>query len=268
MTPKRILAVAVVVALATTITFAGKEDARIAELEERIAALETKLAAVETQMDAQVDEIVNKAVQEIGMRDQRANEAYTAIATLAARGDQVQAKAKMTAFMSQYAGTEAAKRAARLNQELQVVGKPAPAQVSVEKWYTGGDDSINLTADGLTLMVFWEEWCPHCKREVPKMQATYDKFSGNGLNIVGLTKITKSSTEAKVTQFIQTNGLQFPIAKERGDLSQYFGVSGIPAAAVVKDGKIIWRGHPNAINDALIQAWLASSTASSTPTGG
>ena len=88
------------------------------------------------------------------------------------------------------------------------------------------------------------------------------------LNIVGLTKITKSSTEAKVTQFIETNGLQFPIAKERGDLSQYFGVSGIPAAAVVKDGTIIWRGHPNGLNDALIQAWLSASTAASTPSGG
>ena len=268
MTPKRIIGLVLVVALTATMAFAAKEDPRIAELEERIAALETKLAAVETQMDAQVDEIVNKAVQEIGMRDQRANEAYNTIAQLAARGDQVAAKAQMTTFMSKYAGTDAAKRAARLNQELQVVGKPAPPQVSVEKWYVGSDESVDLTADGLTLMVFWEEWCPHCKREVPKMQATYDKFSANGLNIVGLTKITKSSTEAKVTQFIQTNGLQFPIAKERGDLSQYFGVSGIPAAAVVKDGKIIWRGHPNAINDALIQAWLASSTASSTPSGG
>jgi thiol-disulfide isomerase/thioredoxin len=268
MTPKRILAVALVVALAATFALAGKEDDRIAELEERIAALETKLAAVETQMDAQVDEIVNKAVQEIGMRDQNAQAAYNTIAQLAARGDQVAAKAQMTSFMSKYAGTDAAKSAARLNQELQVVGKPAPVQVSVEKWFTGGADSIDLKADGLTLMVFWEEWCPHCKREVPKMQATYDKFSANGLNVVALTKITKSSTDEKVTQFIQTNGLQFPIAKERGDLSQYFGVSGIPAAAVVKDGQIIWRGHPNAINDALIQAWLASSTASSTPSGG
>lgn len=99
------------------------------------------------------------------------------------------------------------------------------------------------------------------------MQATYNKFHDDGLAVVALTKITKSSTEEKVTAFIETHSLDFPIAKERGDVSRYFNVSGIPAAAVVKDGKVIWRGHPGQLNDNIIQSWLVAPGAEPTPEG-
>ena len=77
-----------------------------------------------------------------------------------------------------------------------------------------------------------------------------------GLNLMAATKVTKSSTEEKVQSFVDTNNLQFPVFKEDGRLSQYFNVSGIPAAAVVKDGKVIWRGHPANISDEMLAGWL------------
>jgi len=258
MTSKRIL-IAALVALAATAAFAGKDDERIEALEQRIAALEAQLSAVEQQVDAKFDECVDAVVQEIGNREQNAQEAFRSIATLAGQGNQVQAKTEMTAFLAKYSGTEAAKQAARLNQELEVVGKPAPTQLDIEKWFTGDATSVDLATGGTSLIVFWEEWCPHCKREVPKLKETYAKFGDDGLRILALTKITKTSTDELVTRFIETNGLEFPIAKERGGLSSYFGVSGIPAAAVVKDGQIIWRGHPAGLTDALIESWLPAS---------
>ena len=42
------------------------------------------------------------------------------------------------------------------------------------------------------------------------------------------------------------------MAKEGGDVSKEFAVSGIPAAAIVKDGEIVWRGHPGRLDDDLI----------------
>ena len=115
---------------------------------------------------------------------------------------------------------------------------------------------IGFLSDGTTLLVFWEEWCPHCKREVPKMQALYSGLKDDGLQVVGLTKITRSSTEEKVTSFIAEKEIAYPVAKETGELSQYFNVSGIPAAAVLKDGKVVWRGHPAQLNEAKLKAWL------------
>ena len=50
--------------------------------------------------------------------------------------------------------------------------------------------------------------------------------------------------------------MTYPTAKENGDLSKHFNVSGIPAAAVVKGGKVVWRGHPGRLNDSMIDGWL------------
>ena len=51
--------------------------------------------------------------------------------------------------------------------------------------------------------------------------------------------------------------VSYPIAKESGDaLSKHFGVRGIPAAAMVKDGKVVWRGHPARLTDDMIEGWI------------
>jgi len=107
-----------------------------------------------------------------------------------------------------------------------------------------------------TLLVFWEEWCPHCRREVPKLQQIYSELKGQGLQVVGLTKITRSATDEKVQAFITGNKIDYPIAKETGALADYFAVKGIPAAAVVKGGRIVWRGHPIRLKPELVQSWL------------
>ena len=97
------------------------------------------------------------------------------------------------------------------------IGKAAPKGLDVEKWYTS-ESAIDFASDKPTLLVFWEIWCPHCRREVPKLQATWDKY-GDKIQMVGLTKITRSATEEKVTEFIAEEKVTYPTAKENGDLS-------------------------------------------------
>jgi len=71
-----------------------------------------------------------------------------------------------------------------------------------------------------------------------------------------MTKVNRSATEEGVQKFIDEEGLQYPIAKENGNLSKYFNVTGVPAAAVVRKGEIVWRGHPASISEELIKTWL------------
>ena len=84
----------------------------------------------------------------------------------------------------------------------------------------------------------------------------WQKYKDQGLQVVALTKITRSSTEETVSKFIEDKKMTYPVAKEDGKASQYFGVAGIPAAAVVKDGKVIWRGHPANISEAMLKGWI------------
>ncbi len=193
-----------------------------------------------------------------GPREEAAKKIYEELSDLVAKGQMEPAKAKADELEKNFGSTTTFKRARKMIDELSVVGKPVPDswKAGIEKWYQGESEVDLMT--GTTLIVFWEVWCPHCKREVPELKATYDSFKGKGLDVVGLTKVTRSATEESVLAFVKEQGVTYPLAKENGDLSRDFNVSGIPAAAVVKDGKIIWRGHPARLSDELLNGWLGT----------
>ena len=168
--------------------------------------------------------------------------------------DDATVKAKSTEFKKKYQSTKAARFMRRVFAEYDVVGVEA-GDMEVEKWYQG---NVAMNDGKATMLVFWEVWCPHCKREVPKIEATYNKYKDQGLNLVGLTKVTRGSTEEQVTSFMTEEGVTYPMAKEQegGNLSKRFGVRGVPAAAIVKGGKVVWRGHPARIDDGMITKLL------------
>ena len=223
----------------------------VKQLKEEVATLKTK---VETLEKAPAAKAASGAV------DQAAETAAQAIlkevTALMGKNEIPQAKAKLKEMSTKYSATKTyTRRAKKIEAELEVFGKAAPDAFKVEEWYTGNAGNVDF-AKGTTLLVFWEVWCPHCKREVPNIQKTYDEYSKKGLQVVGLTKLTRSSTKDKVVSFLQENNVSYPTAKESGDLSRHFNVSGIPAAAVVKDGKVVWRGHPARLSNEMLDGWL------------
>ncbi len=219
---------------------------KIADMEGKIAEMEKKLEAgggARGPAKPPVDQEKEKAAAAVL---KEANTHFEAM-------EYDKAKEKLAALKKEFPQSRAARAAKRIEDELAVIGKAA-GDMQVEKWFQG---NANLGGGKATLLVFWEVWCPHCKREVPKVQATHDKYAPQGFQVVGLTKMTRNITEEQVTEFLADNKVSYPIAKEEGmEMSQRFGVKGIPAAAVVKDGKIVWRGHPARINDKMIEGWI------------
>ena len=229
---------------------------RVQELEDRLAALEKKVE--EQAAAAPAARAAGGAPAEAGVdqaKEDAATKVYEELAALVKDGKMAEAKAVAAKMETEFGDTRMWKRAAKMAQELEVIGKPAPTSFVVDKWFQN-EASINFASSSPTLVVFWEEWCPHCRREVPNLEATYNKFKGQGLQMVGVTKVTRKSTEESVTAFIAEQKVTYPMAKETGELSTHFNVSGIPAAAVVKNGEIVWRGHPARITDEMIQGWL------------
>jgi thiol-disulfide isomerase/thioredoxin len=219
-------------------------------IEDDVAALNERVETLEKQI---------QTVQAGGggaQLEQQARASLAAANQLMAMGKFDEAKAKLKTDMQKFAATKSGNGMQKLSRELAVIGKDCPSDWGIEKWFQG-QDAVDL-ASGTTVVVFWETWCPHCRREVPKLQAMYDEYKGAGLQMVGLTRINKSSTEDAVKDLIAQNNVNYPIAKEDGSVAQYFNVSGIPAAAVVKDGKIVWRGHPAGIKPGMIKGWLKS----------
>lgn len=247
MTTSRSLVLTLALAGCATADQHQQLEARVAQMEQKVEALEkAPPAAGGAPAAAAADPAAEAAAKTL----------YESISEKVSKGEMEAAKAEMEELTTKYAATTMAKRARKMAAELEVVGKTVPGNwaTNVEKYYQG-EGNVDLSS-GTTLVVFWEVWCPHCRREVPELKATYEKLNGKGLNVVGLTKITRSATEEKVVEFLKENEVSYPTAKEDGTLSKEFNVSGIPAAAVVKDGKIIWRGHPARLNDELLTGWL------------
>ncbi len=224
---------------------------QVQQLEEKVGALEEKVAKIEASGGATAAATGDPKAEEA------AKKLYEEISELAGKGEMAQAQGKMKEMESKYGSTTMFKRASKLAAELEVIGKDAPTEFGIEKWYLGEGD-VNLTSGDATLVVFWEVWCPHCRREVPNMKEVYSQWNGKGLQVVGLTRITRSATEEKVTEFIQEQDVNYPMAKEDGSVAKHFNVSGIPAAAIIKGGKIIWRGHPARLNEDLLTKFINS----------
>ncbi len=215
------------------------------------AALEQRIAALEA---ARAPGAAPPAPTPSSEEESAAGRLLAEATEAAASMDVETARAKLAELRRGYGATRAARAAQRLASELEILGKPE-APLEVEKWFQGS--AADVEGGKATLYVFWEYWCPHCKREVPKLSETYDRFKPQGLSVVGLTKQTRNVTEAQVREFIASQDVRYPIAKEDGDtLSQHYGIRGIPAAAVVKDGEVVWRGHPARLTDGMIIGWL------------
>lgn len=215
-----------------------------AQLAMALAHSQTELAECETTV-AQVSSQPT-AAQEIEASAMlvQANEALE-------KGDAMTAKAMFAIILSEYGETQAARGAMRQARELAVLGIDAVDLNDVEWWQ--GQYNPNAEA---TLIVFWEEWCPHCRREMPRTNLQWQRYKDQGLQVIGLTKVSKRSTEESAKAMLADQDIGFVIGKENGRVSDAYAVSGIPAAVVIQDGKVIWRGHPNKIGDVAIERWL------------
>ena len=148
-------------------------------------------------------------------------------------------------------------RTARSHLEsLQLMNRAAPA-LEIEEWL--GDDmgQISDHRGKPVLLVFWATWCPHCRKEMPKTEELWQKHRDDGLVVIAVTRNSRGQTTETVREYASENGLTMPIAIDPGGTSRAYGVSGIPAAALVgKDGKVVWRNHPGQLTESMLAEWL------------
>ena len=246
-------------ALCTSLGCATAEQVKV--LQQKVDQLEMEIAQLQQQPKILIQgEAIEGEINVpagTGGDEETAKKLIKEIDSMMKSGKSAEAVKAFAELKKQHGGTVAYKKAgAKLEAQVKNMGKTvsnAAMQPNIEKWYVDGELDLD---SGLTFLVFWEVWCPHCKKHMPLLNDTYNKLSGKGLKVVGLTRLSKGVSEDKVTSYIAENDLQYPIAKDKGAIAEYFGVRGIPSAALVKDGKIVWSGHPAKITDQDLQGWL------------
>ncbi|MFC1666497.1 TlpA family protein disulfide reductase [Candidatus Omnitrophota bacterium] len=99
----------------------------------------------------------------------------------------------------------------------------------------------DLLKERKAVLVFWATWCPHCRKEMPHVEAFY-KENKDKIAVVG---VNSGESKVKVSKFIQEAGISYPIGLDLDTgVARSYGVRGIPTIiAINKDWQIIYFGH-------------------------
>ena len=63
----------------------------------------------------------------------------------------------------------------------------------------------------LTMINFWEPWCPPCVGEMPDLQKLSEKYADRGLQVLGV--YSEKNMESEVEALIQKSGVAYPLLR-------------------------------------------------------
>ena len=89
----------------------------------------------------------------------------------------------------------------------------------------------------VVLVNFWATWCPPCRKEMPDLDALYNKFKDQGFVVLAIS----DEEAAKVSPFIAEHKISYPVLLDPGrKVNDLFIVEGIPKSFVYdRGGKMV-----------------------------
>ena len=90
----------------------------------------------------------------------------------------------------------------------------------------------------VVLVNFWATWCPPCQKEMPDLEALYNRYKDQGFVILA---ISEDEDTAKVGPYIAEHKISYPILLDLGaKVNTLFQVEGIPKSFVYnRDGQLV-----------------------------
>lgn len=145
------------------------------------------------------------------------------------------------------------------------VGDAVPALDGIT--WLQGDPVKSLDEKGKVYMLeLWATWCGPCVAIIPHVNDLHKKYADKGLVIVGMNVWEDKVETPTVFLKQQGDGMSYRVAFSGGKEGAFTkdwltpaGIQGIPHALIVKDGKLIFKGHPASLEDSTIEAMLDGS---------
>lgn len=136
-------------------------------------------------------------------------------------------------------------------------GMPAP-KLDVSGWVKG--EPVTNLSRGTYVVEFWATWCGPCRESIPHITELAKKYEGK-VTFVGVS-IWEDGDDipGQVSRFVRQMGdrMDYRVALDNGSAMATTWMEaamqpGIPSAFIVKDGKVMWIGHPMNMDEKLAQ---------------
>ena len=143
------------------------------------------------------------------------------------------------------------------------VGEQAPA---FEATTLEGNEPVTLAEQqgGAVLLNKWATWCRPCVREMPALEALYQKYRGQGFEIIGVA-IDRPGSEGSVARVASERGVTYPIWLDPADdFTPTFRSTGVPESVLIDRNGVVVQRWPGAIQegdpsvDAAVEDAIAS----------
>lgn len=101
---------------------------------------------------------------------------------------------------------------------------------------TGKSWTLSALKGKVVIVNFWATWCPPCRKEMPDLNALYEKYKDRGLVILAIS----DEEESKVKPFIDEHKYRYPILLDHGSAHKTYQVDGIPKNFIYnREGKMV-----------------------------
>jgi peroxiredoxin len=89
----------------------------------------------------------------------------------------------------------------------------------------------------VVLVNFWATWCQPCRKEMPDLDALYQRFKSQGFVVLGIS----DEAAPKVKQLLAERSVSYPILLDPGrKVNEQFRIEGIPKSFVYdRNGKMV-----------------------------
>jgi peroxiredoxin len=132
----------------------------------------------------------------------------------------------------------------------ELVGKPSPdfkaplLSTSVEQRMSG-----LIKKDAVNVLIFWSVNCPHCRKELPLINA-WVRQNKEQLNVISAASITDDATRTRTKEFCDLNRFVFPTLVDRdGKISTLYQITATPTILFIgPDGvvdSVVLSAHEN-----------------------
>ena len=135
------------------------------------------------------------------------------------------------------------------------IGSSAP-KLQIAEWIQG--NPVDVTdGNNLYIVEFWATWCPSCRASIPHLNELQQKYSSQGVIIIGISGEEPQTIRSFVKK--QASKMTYRIAQDKSQRTSElymatFGQTGIPTVFLIdRNSQIIWIGHPMQIEPVLQQ---------------